>query len=116
MPPGALPATLHAPALDPEELARKLDEGETVVVLDVREAWEVDLGTLPNTLWIPLDELAARIEEVPTDREVVCVCHHGVRSAFAARALAAAGHPRVFNLRGGVDRWHREVDGDFPTY
>lgn len=107
---------MHAAAVTPKDLAAKLAAGEEVVVLDVREAWEVDLGTLPNTLWIPLDELGARIEEVPTDRTVVCVCHHGIRSAFAARALAEAGHRSVFNLRGGVDAWHRDVDQDFPTY
>lgn len=107
---------MPAPALDPADLARKLDAGEPVVVLDVREAWEVDLGVLPNTLWIPLPELATRFDEVPFDREVVCVCHHGIRSAFAARALAEAGHDRVSNLRGGVDRWHRDVDTKFPTY
>lgn len=111
-----LAAALPAGSLDPAELARKLEAGEPVVVLDVREPWEVEMGTLPNTLWIPLDELGARIDEIPVDRDVVCVCHHGVRSGFAARALAQAGHPRVFNLLGGVDRWHRDVDADFPAY
>lgn len=116
MPAPALPGALPADAIDPPELARQLAAGEPVVVLDVREAWEVELGTLPNTLWIPLGELMGRLDEVPTDRTVVCVCHHGVRSAFAARALARSGHPRAVNLRGGVDRWQREVDRDFPTY
>lgn len=95
----------------PRELQARFEAGDDVLVLDVREPWEVELGTLPGTLWIPLDELRERLEEVPFDRDVVCVCHHGVRSAFAARAIAEAGHPAVFNLVGGVDRFAREVGG-----
>ena len=105
-----------ARALVPTELQARLDAGDDVVVLDVREAWEVDLGALPRTLWIPLGELPDRLAEVPQDKDVVCVCHHGVRSAMAARLLAGQGHPRAWNLSGGVDRWARDVDPAFPTY
>ncbi|HLE96864.1 MAG TPA: rhodanese-like domain-containing protein [Candidatus Thermoplasmatota archaeon] len=107
---------MPAGKIAPQELKDRLDRGEPLVVLDVREAWEVEFGKLPNSIWIPFDEVKARIAEVPAGKALVVACHHGVRSAFAARALADAGFDEVYNLTGGVDRWAREVDPDFPTY
>jgi rhodanese-related sulfurtransferase len=65
---------------------------------------------------IPLGELTARASELPHGRELVMVCHHGVRSLHAAGWLLRAGYSRVHNLRGGVAAWAAEVDPTMPRY
>jgi glyoxylase-like metal-dependent hydrolase (beta-lactamase superfamily II)/rhodanese-related sulfurtransferase len=87
-----------------EWLAAHRDE---VHVLDVRSAAELDgeLGHLAHVQAIPLDELRARLTEVPTDRPVVVVCQTGKRSALASSILAKAGRTRIANLAGGMVRW-----------
>lgn len=105
---------LHA--LRPVELRERLAGGEALVLLDVRESDEHALGTLPGSTLLPLSELSLRVGELDPDRPVVCICHHGVRSASVAQALDRLGFEQVYNLVGGLDRWAREVDPAFPRY
>jgi rhodanese-related sulfurtransferase len=86
------------------------------VVVDVREAWEVELCRLPDAQHIPLGELAGRAVGLASDLPTVLVCHHGMRSAAAARYLAGLGFERVFNLVGGIDAWAASVDPDMRRY
>ncbi len=86
------------------------------LVLDVREAWEVAICALPNSLNIPLGSIPARFEEIPEDRQVVALCHHGMRSLQATRWLRGRGFDNVVNLQGGVDAWSRLIDPSLPTY
>ncbi len=65
---------------------------------------------------IPLGELAERIGGIPTDRPIVTLCHHGMRSARAAALLRGAGFRGVRNLAGGIDAWAREVDTAMARY
>lgn len=102
--------------LAPVDLARRLADGEPLVLLDVREPEEVAVCALPGSIPIPLGELAVRHVELDPDAPTVCICHHGIRSASAAAALAHLGFERVFNLGGGVDRWAREVDPEMARY
>lgn len=88
----------------PDELRRRLARGEHLVVLDVREHEEVAEWAFPGALHVPLGELGARADELPSDIPIVVVCHAGVRSAAAADALARAGWPAE-NLLGGVLAW-----------
>ncbi|MCB1691120.1 MAG: MBL fold metallo-hydrolase [Pseudomonadales bacterium] len=92
--------------IDPEWLATHIDD---VYVLDVRSAQEFlgEPGHLRDAHLLPLDELRARIEEVPRDVPVVTVCQSGKRSAMAAQILAADGRERVANLPGGIIDWFR---------
>jgi rhodanese-related sulfurtransferase len=92
----------EVPEIDVTEAARRVD-GEAVL-LDVRELDEWDAGRVDGALHIPLGQLAARQDEVPTDRVVVVVCRSGVRSATAAAALLAADYDAV-NLAGGMKAW-----------
>ena len=93
------------------------------LLLDVREPWEVQLARiqLPQvaTLHIPMNDIPLRLEELDaldTSQPVVCICHHGVRSAQVVAFLQHRGHPRVYNLAGGLDAWSSEVDPAIPRY
>jgi rhodanese-related sulfurtransferase len=74
-------------------------------MLDVREPEEMVEGVVPGSVNIPMDEVEPRIAELPTDREIVVICHMGLRSAYIARRLKALGYSRVTNLSGGVHAW-----------
>ncbi|MGH9099681.1 MAG: rhodanese-like domain-containing protein [Acidimicrobiales bacterium] len=94
--------------ISPQELRARQDAGEHLFVLDVREPEEVAEWRFPGAHHIPLGELGARSEELPSDAPIVVVCHAGVRAAIAAEALRGAGWP-ASNLAGGVDAWLRSA-------
>ncbi|MDQ2772906.1 MAG: rhodanese-like domain-containing protein [Bacteroidota bacterium] len=104
--------------LTPADLHRRLQAGEDIQLVDVREEMEFDYCHLPGSLLLPLGELPRRAAaEVRAEGPVVVICHHGVRSAHAASYLRQRlGRTNVLNLRGGVDAWALQVDADFPVY
>ena len=87
-----------------------------MVVLDVREPWEHEIAHLEPALLMPMSTVPTRHAELPADRPIVVYCHHGARSAMVADYLRAAGHRRVVNLAGGIDRWSVDVDPSVPRY
>jgi rhodanese-related sulfurtransferase len=103
--------------IDVRQLAARLQAGEPVYLLDVRQPWEHDLAALPGSQLIPLDQLAARAGEVQPapDALVVVYCHHGVRSRTGAALLESRGLPAV-SLAGGIDAWSLAVDPAVPRY
>lgn len=103
-------------SLTPTELEARLARGDELVLLDVRERAEFELCRIPGSRNVPLSELSLRHVELDPERETVCICHHGIRSASAAAALARLDFERVANLVGGVERWAREVDPTMPRY
>lgn len=90
------------------------------VLLDVREPWETALAAIEldgaHTLRLPLSRLASSVDEIPRSQPVVCICHHGVRSAQVVAFLLRAGWADVYNLEGGVDAWSCQVDPAVPRY
>lgn len=100
----------------PEALGRSLGASELPLLLDVREPWEFAIAAIPGSQLLPLGELAERLMELPTDRPIVAICHHGMRSAAARDLLRRAGFPHVTSLAGGVDAWARLVDLKMPRY
>jgi adenylyltransferase/sulfurtransferase len=113
------PASPETPApgiISPGELANALNAGESIVVIDVREPYEWQIGRIPTARLIPLATLFAAPPELDSDTRIVVYCHHGPRSDAAARALVAAGFTDVRNLIGGIDRWSREVDPSVRRY
>lgn len=100
------------------ELKRMLDAGEPVYLVDVRQPWEHDTARLGDHVLVPLDQLAERADEVspPPGAQIVCYCHHGVRSINAAVMLERAGFRDVASLAGGIDLWSREIDPKIPRY
>ena len=104
--------------IDPSELAERLATAEPPFLLDVREPYEWSIANLEDggAVLIPLGEVQDRLDEIPTDREVVVYCRSGQRSAAAVRTLLAAGLPRVHNLRGGVLAWADDIDPSLTKY
>ena len=109
---------MESPPLEisPEDLHRRLQAGDDIQLVDVREEMEFDYGHLPHSLLLPLDELPRRAAEIRPEGSVVLICHHGVRSAHALGYLRHLGRTNVLNLRGGVAAWAERVDPAFPTY
>ena len=85
-------------------------------VIDVREPWEYDRCRIEGAMLVPMREIPGRLAELPQDRDLVLVCHHGSRSAQVAAWLAQNGFSRLHNLAGGIDVWARVVDPAMPRY
>jgi len=102
--------------IDPITLKEMLDRGEKVTILDVREPWEHQISTLPDSLLIPLGELPHRIHEINSADFIVAHCHSGVRSARACDFLRKSGFTKVRNLKGGILAWSNQVDPAVPKY
>ena len=100
------------------ELAQKIEAGEPVYLLDVRQPWEHETAALPGSVLVPLDELTQRGDEIEAEEgtTIVAYCHHGVRSLSAAVLLERMGHADVVSLRGGIDAWSRDVDPTVKRY
>jgi rhodanese-related sulfurtransferase len=100
------------------ELARWLADESTAqpVLLDVREEWEVKLCHIEGSLHIPMNLIPLRMSELPDDRPIVTVCHHGVRSYQVGLYLANAGFDPVISLKGGVEAWACDVDPTMAHY
>ena len=103
-------------AIEPRALKARLDRGERVFILDVREPLEVSLAPFAGATHIPMRDISSRLAELDPDRETVVVCHHGVRSALVAMHLARMGFARVLNLTGGIDAWSETADPTTPRY
>jgi rhodanese-related sulfurtransferase len=104
------------PQIQPAQLKAALDAGHDVILLDVRQPEECAICALPNSVPIPLGELAGRVDEVQAEgRPVVVYCHHGVRSLSGAAILIRAGIEAA-SLAGGIDRWSLTVDASVPRY
>ena len=103
------------PEIEVEELKRRLDSGEDLFILDVREPHEYKIANLGGHL-IPLNELPKRIHELDSSREIVAHCKMGGRSAKAVQFLRQAGFQKVTNLKGGIMAWADRVDPKVPKY
>jgi adenylyltransferase/sulfurtransferase len=98
------------------ELAERLERGEPVHLLDVREPHELEISRLEGATLIPLGQLAARLSELDSADEMVVFCKGGTRSARALELLASAGFRKVKNLKGGINAWAKQVDPRLPVY
>jgi len=102
--------------ISPAEMKERLERGERPIILDVRERWEVELASVAGVTHIPMGDIPARISELDDSREIVVMCHHGVRSAQVAMYLARNGFDRVSNLSGGIEAWSISADPSVPRY
>ena len=107
-------------SLQPPELRAFVQAAPQAQLLDVREGWELQLCriTLPGAkaLEIPMHLVAARLPDISREQPVVCICHHGVRSAQVVAFLQRQGYTRAYNLSGGIDAWSTLVDAGVPRY
>ncbi len=102
--------------IQPLELKSKLDNGEDIFLLDVRESWEFSLAAINGSENFPLAEVIDRQQEYIFEEEIVVICHHGERSQRAAMELVDSGFKTVYNLIGGIDAWSQVVDRNVPRY
>jgi adenylyltransferase/sulfurtransferase len=99
------------------ELKARLDRGDDIQIIDVREPHEYEIARIPGTKLIPLGQVVNRMNEIDPARETVCHCKAGVRSAKAIEALKRAAFPgRLINLKGGITAWSNDVDPSVPKY
>jgi adenylyltransferase/sulfurtransferase len=98
-----------------EELKKRVDKGENLFVLDVREPHEYQICNIGGHL-IPLGELPKRVNELDSSQEIVAHCRSGVRSAKAVDFLRQAGFKKVHNLAGGILAWADRIDPKMPKY
>ncbi len=103
-------------AISPKELKKSLDNGDKLVLVDVREEWEYSLARVDGSILIPLGTLPQSLAQLNRDSEIIAICHHGMRSADAMNFLLQQGFQKVKNLVGGIDAWSTQVDGTVPRY
>ncbi|WP_201977363.1 rhodanese-like domain-containing protein [Hymenobacter rubidus] len=103
--------------ISPEDLYRRLQAGDDLQLIDVREDMEFEYCHLPGSVLVPLSELTRRTNEIRSEGPAVLICHHGVRSMQALSYLQQRlGFQNLLSLRGGVAAWAEQVDPSFPTY
>jgi len=99
------------------ELKQRFDNGADIQIVDVREANEVAVAKIPNSIHIPLAQVLNRVSEIDPTRETVVHCKMGGRSARAIEALKRSGFAgKLLNLTGGITAWSNEVDPSVPKY
>ena len=105
------------PQITATELKQRLDNGEDLQIIDVREPYELDIAKMPGTVHIPLGQVLNRMSEIDPNRETVVHCKMGGRSAKAIGMLKQAGFSgNLINLTGGITAWSNEVDPSVPKY
>ena len=103
--------------ITPNELKQRIDNGDDIQIVDVREDNEVAIGTIPNSIHIPLGQILMRMNELDQSKETIVHCKMGGRSARAIDALQRSGYTgKLLNLRGGIIAWSNDVDPSVPKY
>jgi len=103
------------PQMTVKELKRRIDAGEDLFILDVREPFEYQIAQIGGKL-IPLNDVPQRLGEIPREREIIVQCKSGGRSQRAAELLKQQGYPSVVNLAGGILAWSEEIDPSVKKY
>ncbi len=104
------------PSLGVVGLHERLNAGEELVLIDVRESHELEISKFDQAIHIPKDEVLGRLEEIPHDTPVVVVCRTGGRSGQVVQWLQERGYDNTINLIGGINAWARQIDSTLPTY
>ena len=102
--------------ISPIELKDRLDRGDDIFLIDVREQWERKLAWIEGSEHFPIMELVDRIQEFIFEEEIIVYCHVGERSFRAVTLLLESGFKTVHNLVGGIDAWSQIVDPKVPRY
>ncbi|MGI9105302.1 MAG: rhodanese-like domain-containing protein [Pyrinomonadaceae bacterium] len=102
--------------ITPAELAGRIEKGEQVRLIDVREPEEFELARIEGAELLPLSRFQKWAGALNPEDEIIVMCHHGIRSAQVCAYLAGQGFTKMFNLAGGIERWSGEVDRSVPRY
>jgi len=111
----------HFTPLQLNEYLSSLSKTDTTpLLLDVREPWEFEYCNIEGSVLIPMGELAAELDsledEIGYDREIIMICHHGIRSRQMGYYMEQAGYKNITNLDGGVEQWAEDVDKSMKRY
>lgn len=98
---------LNLPDVVDAQTVASIQQREDVLVLDVREQWEYDEGHIPNVTFIPMNDVPARLSEIPTDKTVIVSCRSGNRSGQVVEYLRQQGYDNVHNMQGGILAWQQ---------
>jgi len=102
--------------ITPAETKQRLDRGEKLLLVDVREPWEAEICRIEGAKLIPMGSIPANLHALDSDDDVICYCHRGMRSLDVAVWLRAQGVERAKSLAGGIERWSLEIDPRVPRY
>jgi len=103
--------------ITPQAYAQLRQQPNAPILLDVRESWEYDTASIPNSLLIPMGDIPSRAHtELDPDAPIVVMCHHGARSLNVAIWLRDQGFTHAQSLSGGIDAWSRTIDPEVPRY
>lgn len=102
--------------ITPTELQERLTRGDKLILVDVREPWENATCRIEGSRLIPMRTVPANLQALDTGDDVICYCHHGMRSLDVAVWLRGQGIENAQSLTGGIDRWSAEVDSKVPRY
>ena len=102
--------------ISPTEVAARLERGEQIHLIDVREPEEYTIAHVEGAQLLPLSHFHEWAGTLNANDEIVFMCHHGIRSAQVCAFLARQGFKKLRNLAGGIDRWSCEVDARVPRY
>ena len=118
-----VPAAIPEPEITPEaflelqKLAAAGKSEDVPILLDVREPWEFETASLPDSVLMPMGDVPSRAHaELDPDAHIVVLCHHGQRSLSVTMWLRNQGFDRVQSLAGGIDSWSRTIDPGIPRY
>src|SRR5579859_5750844 len=103
-------------SITPSELKARLEADSKLVLIDVREPHELEISAIEGARLIPKGQVSARIDEIPQDVDVVIMCKTGERSRNTVAMLQDKGFKNLFNLKGGINAWAKEVDPSLPLY
>lgn len=105
------------PEVTPQEVKRRLDQGESLRLVDVREPFEHQQAHLEGAALVPMGTIPARLAELQTEADpMIVLCHHGMRSLQVVMWLRQNGVPACQSMSGGIDQWSREIDPSVPRY
>ena len=105
------------PEISPQAFALQRKQPDAPLLLDVREPWESQTASLPNSVLMPMGEVPSRAHaELDPDAPIVVLCHHGMRSLSVTMWLRNQGFEHVQSLAGGIDAWSCTIDPSIPRY
>ena len=102
--------------ISPREVKERLDRGEPLLLVDVREPHEHAICRIEGAVLIPMGSIPVNLQKLDGDEDVVCYCHHGMRSLDVANWLRAQGVTSARSMAGGIERWSVEIDPTVPRY
>jgi rhodanese-related sulfurtransferase len=102
--------------ITPREVKERLDRGENLMLVDVREPHEHAICHIEGAVLIPMGTVPASLQKLDVDEDVICFCHHGMRSLDVANWLRSRGVASAKSMAGGIDRWSVEIDPKVPRY